>query len=190
MPTSLNSNSKILIVGTSGAGKSTLAARLSSILNLKDIELDSLFWQANWTETELPIFKQRIENAMESSPGWVIHGNYGKVRDLTWGKASIVLWLDYSRAVIFWRVFKRSVFRILKAEVLWAGNKESFRKTFLSKKSIILWSVQTYGLRKQQYEELISSSDYSRLKIFRFKNPNEAEKFISELQIEKISTIP
>jgi adenylate kinase family enzyme len=110
--------------------------------------------------------------------GYVIHGNYNKVRDLTWGNSNIVIWLDYSRSIIMWRVFKRSIFRIINSESLWAGNKESFKKTFFSKDSILLWAWNTYDLRKQQYEQLIKSPEFKELKIFRLKNPLEAQIFI------------
>lgn len=176
----LDSSSRVMVVGTSGAGKSTLARKLSEKLGLEDIELDALFWGPNWTQTPLPEFRAKIEGATSGSQGWVIHGNYGKVRDLTWKKATHLIWLDYSREVVFWRVFKRSLVRILTREPLWSGNRESFRKTFLSRDSILLWSFQTYGLRKEQYELLIKDPEYSHLKIVRFKSPSETENFLNE----------
>jgi adenylate kinase family enzyme len=177
----LTSNSRVMVVGTSGSGKSTFSRRLSAKLGLKDIELDALFWGPDWTQTPQPEFRLKIERAMEDHSGWVIHGNYSKVRDITWKKATTLVWLDYSRRVVFWRVFKRSVTRILTREPLWSGNTETFRKTFLSKDSILLWSFQTYKLRKEQYEELTKASEFSHLNIIRFKDPGEAAKFLAEL---------
>lgn len=174
-------NSKILIVGTSGSGKSTLARELSKKIQIPDIELDALFWKENWTKSEPEEFRQKIKNALSQSNGFVIHGNYNTVNDLTWGSAHIVIWLDYSRFTIMWRVLKRSVLRILKNEHLWAGNKESFNKTFLSKDSIILWAWNTYNIRKQRYEELIKNVPYENLKILRFKNPLEAKIFLDSI---------
>ena len=87
----LNKNSKILIVGTSGSGKSTLARTLSEKIGVPDIELDNLFWKENWTQSEPEEFRQKIMNAISKSSGFVIHGNYNKVRDLTWGHSNIVI---------------------------------------------------------------------------------------------------
>ncbi|MEC8867694.1 MAG: AAA family ATPase, partial [Pseudomonadota bacterium] len=42
---------RINVVGTSGSGKSTLAQDMARRLNLPYIELDRLFWKANWTES-------------------------------------------------------------------------------------------------------------------------------------------
>ena len=174
----INSRSKILVVGTSGSGKSTLARHLSKKLNLRDIELDALFWKENWQQSDQQEFRQKIQDSLSGDSGFIIHGNYGKVRDLTWGNAELVIWLDYSRPLVMWRVLKRSWLRILKNEALWAGNKESFKKTFLSKDSIILWAWQTYNLRRQQYTELMTSSEYSHIKVLRFTNPSQVDNFL------------
>jgi len=170
-----------MVVGTSGSGKSTFSRKLSEKLGLKDIELDALFWGPGWMQTAQIEFRLKIERATADSRGWVIHGNYGKVRDLTWKKATTLIWLDYSRRVVFWRVLKRSVGRILTREPLWSGNKETFRKTFLSKDSILLWSFQTYKIRKEQYEELTRTPEFSHLNIVRFKTPCEAERFLANV---------
>ncbi len=174
----INKNSKIFIVGTSGSGKSTLARTLSEKIGIPDIELDALFWKANWTQSEPEEFRQKINNTLSKSNGFVIHGNYNKVRDLTWGNSNIVIWLDYSRSIVMWRVLKRSVLRIFNSESLWAGNKESLKKNFFSKDSIILWAWNTYDLRRRQYEELIKNPEYKKNKIIRFKHPSEVEKFM------------
>jgi len=171
-------SSRILVVGTSGSGKTTLARVLASRFQLTNIELDALFWGPNWTQASQATFRGRIENAMALNEGWVIHGNYGKVRDLTWRRANIVIWLDYSLPVVFWRVLKRSLVRIVTNESLWAGNRETFRKTFFSKDSILLWSLQTYRLRKRQYEELLQMPTHAHIRILRFKTPKQTERFL------------
>ena len=56
--------SRILVVGTSGSGKSTFAGNLSRIFGLKDIELDALFWKANWTQSDPEEFRDKIARAI------------------------------------------------------------------------------------------------------------------------------
>lgn len=180
--TQFDLHSKILIIGTSGSGKTTLAKFLAQKYHLADIELDALYWEKNWQGTELSKFREKIITAQEEASnlerGFVMHGNYNKVRDLTWGKAETIIWLDYSKWITMWRVISRSISRVLKREPLWEGNKESFSKTFLSRESIILWAWNTYSPRKIQYEELIASGEYSMAKIIRFKKPKECRKFL------------
>lgn len=172
---------KVIIVGTSGAGKSTLARNLSKVLNLADIELDALFWGPNWISTEPQEFAKKVEAAVGQHDRWVVHGNYSKIRDFVWRRGDTLIWLDYSRRVVFWRVFKRSVLRILKRETLWSGNQETFLKTFMSRDSILLWSVQTYNRRKREYGDFINRPEYSHLQIFRFKSPEETDDFVGRL---------
>lgn len=172
----LTQTSKILIIGTSGSGKSTLARKLALKLGVPDIELDALFWKENWQPSEPEEFRTKIKGALNQSQGFVIHGNYNKVRDLTWGNSQLVIWLDYPKSLVMYRVLKRSILRILKQETLWAGNKESIKKTFFSKDSILLWAWQTYALRKKQYEELARLPEYQNVTLLRFKSPREAEE--------------
>ena len=143
----LNSNSKILVVGTSGSGKTTLAGKLSKVLSIKDIELDALHWKGNWTPSNPEEFREKLLNAIKNENGYVIHGNYGKVKDLTWGNVDTVIWLDYSRFVVMWRVLKRTITRIITKEELWAGNRETFKNSFLAKDAIVFWAWNTYKKR-------------------------------------------
>jgi adenylate kinase family enzyme len=177
----INNSSKILVVGTSGSGKTTLARQLASKFQLNDIELDALFWKENWTQSEQTEFREAILTAQSVKSGFVIHGNYNKVRDLTWGKVDIVIWLDYPKRIVMWRVIIRSIKRILKSEELWAKNKESIKKTFFTKESIILWAWQTYDLRKKQYLEFIEKNEYPDVEIVRFHSPRDCEKFLNSI---------
>ena len=42
---------RINVIGTSGSGKSTFSKRIANKLNIPYIELDALFWNANWIES-------------------------------------------------------------------------------------------------------------------------------------------
>jgi adenylate kinase family enzyme len=176
---SLDGNSKILIIGTSGSGKTTLAKKLSEKLAIKDIELDALFWKENWTQSEPGEFRGKILDAISGVPGYVIHGNYGQVRDLTWGGADTVIWLDYGRSVVMWRVLKRTIARIVTKEELWAGNRETFRNSFLAKDGIVAWAWNTYGLRKRQYSALMRDNPYAVRELVVLKSPRMTRKYLS-----------
>lgn len=176
-----NKKSKIFVVGTSGAGKSTFARTLASRIGVADIELDALFWKANWTESGSEEFRAKILKAIAENEGWVMHGNYNKVRDITWKNTETLIWLDYSKAIVMCRVIKRSISRIFTKEKLWAGNQESIKKTFFSKQSIILWSWQTYATRRQQYLKFQEDPVYQHIKVIQFKKPSQAEEFLQSL---------
>jgi adenylate kinase family enzyme len=177
----LDSNSKILVVGTSGSGKTTLAGKLSKVLKIKDIELDALHWKENWTPSDPEEFREKLLNAIENENGYVIHGNYGKVKDLTWGNVDTVIWLDYSRFVVMWRVLKRTITRIITKEELWAGNRETFRNSFLAKDAIIFWAWITYKKRKEQYSKMLKENPFRIKEFIVLKRPKEADTLLKRL---------
>jgi adenylate kinase family enzyme len=121
---------RIVVIGTSGAGKTTMAENIAARFGLPCIELDRLHWGPNWqalTETDPAEFIRRVEAAI-AAESWVTDGNYGVVRDLIWRRATHLVWLDYSRAVIMYRVIKRSIGRAFDRKELWAGNREDWRR--------------------------------------------------------------
>jgi adenylate kinase family enzyme len=108
-----------------------MATSIASALNLPCIELDRLHWEPNWealSETNPNEFVRRVRAAVSASDGWVSDGNYGMVRDLIWGRATHLVWLDYSRVIVMSRVIKRSIARAFDQKELWAGNREDWRR--------------------------------------------------------------
>src|SRR5205823_6990985 len=101
---------RIVVVGSTGSGKTTLASQLARRLALPHVELDALHWEPNWTMAPLDRFRQRVEEALNGE-GWVVDGGYGKVRDIVWGRAETLVWLDYGLPVILWRLLKRTLRR-------------------------------------------------------------------------------
>ena len=106
---------RINVVGTTGAGKTTVARRLSEVLCISHVEIDSLFWESNWAPVPVDILAQRVTEA--TSPcRWVLDGNYSVIRDLIWPKATGIVWLDYPFPVVFLRLFSRTVRRVFIKE--------------------------------------------------------------------------
>ena len=170
---------RICIIGTSGAGKTTLARQVAQKLNIPHFELDSLFWEPNWVTAPRDIFRRRVEESLIGN-NWIVDGNYSKTRDIVWGKANTLVWLDYSFPLIMSRVLWRTFHRVVTKQQICNGNYESLKKTF-SKESIILWSLQTYRKRKREYPILIKQPEYSHLNIVRLNSPQAAEDWFSTL---------
>ncbi|HAS8389693.1 TPA: adenylate kinase, partial [Vibrio vulnificus] len=79
---------------------------------------------------------------------------------------------------------KRALIRIVTKQELWgkAGNVESFKKSFLSKDSIILWTLKTYKTNRIFYNELLNDSRYSHIKFVRVTSPKKARMLIDGLR--------
>jgi len=182
-PPRLGPDSRIIVVGTSGSGKSTLAALLASRLGLHDIELDALYWEPDWQGCDTGEFRCRIAEAIAScgERGFVIHGNYNKVRDLTWGKSDTVVWLDYSKLTVMRRVILRTFHRVFGRKKLWKGNRETFRKSFLSRDSIILWAWNTHENRRTQYLEAMASNEFDIERFVVIRDPSFVEGFLKTI---------
>jgi adenylate kinase family enzyme len=61
--------------------------------------------------------------------------------------AHTVVWLDYPLWLIYWRLFRRSLKRIISREILWNNNRESFYSQFFAKDSLFVRAKQMYKRR-------------------------------------------
>jgi adenylate kinase family enzyme len=168
---------RVAVVGTSCSGKTTFAAALAARLEAPHIELDALHWRRNWVEAPRDEFRAAVA-AATSAERWVSDGNYGVVRDLVWARATALIWLDYPFVTVLRRALYRTVRRALLREELFSGNRESLRKAFLSRDSILWWVVTTWGPRRREYRELSGQQAFGHLDVVAFGSPREAEDFL------------
>src|SRR6478609_5231541 len=142
---------RVVVFGTTGSGKSWLAERLAARRGLRLIELDALFWGKDWQPAPLELFRHRVEREIRDG-GWIVVGNYGQVRDLTWRAADTLIWLDLPFALVMWRLVRRTIGRVARRQELWGtGNRETFRNAFLSRQSILLWAIKTHRRNRERY---------------------------------------
>ncbi len=168
---------RFVVVGTSGAGKSTFAQSLAKQCGRPYIELDSLFWSSNWTPVDPEVFRRRVTEVAEAE-AWVVDGNYSAVRPALWSRATDIVWLNFGRATVFSRIIRRTLARALTGQELWAGNKESLSKAFLSKDSILLWSFTTFRKNQTKFTALRQSPEFSHLHWHELRSPAQAKAFL------------
>ncbi len=171
---------RISVVGTSGSGKTTVGRAIACRLGIPFIELDALAWLPGWTNRPLAELRELVEERTRG-PSWVVDGNYSKVRDLVWGRADTVVWLDYPFRRVFGQLLHRTVRRALRREELWNGNRESLRMSFFSRESILLWAIRTHGRRKRQYPELLALPEHAHLKVIRLRSPAATRRWLDGL---------
>lgn len=170
---------RINVVGTSGSGKTTVARRAAEALGVPFVELDALHWEPDWQEAPDDELRERVSDVTRGR-FWVVDGNYGKVRDIVWGRVDTVVWLDYSFPRIFLRLLWRTLRRGVRREELWSGNRESLTMA-LSKDSILLWAITSYPKNRERYTELMSAPEYAHIRFLRHGSPRETEEWLESL---------
>lgn len=169
---------RVVVIGTSGSGKTTFAKNLAHMLSCPHYELDELHFLANW-ETRTWEEMRALVNQFADTPAWVSDGNYSRVRDILWGKADTVVWLNYSFPVAFGRLVQRTFKRMITREELFGGCVETFRSQLFSKESLFLWFFQTHWKRKKEYPLLFQDARYQHLNTIILKNPRQAKRFLA-----------
>jgi adenylate kinase family enzyme len=174
---------RVVVVGASGAGKSTLARDLALRLKVPHIELDALHWGPRWTEVPTEVRRCRAQ-AVIAHDGWTICGNYLSLRDLIWPRADTVIWLDYPMGLVLGRVVVRSVRRCVTGETLWAGNVETWSKTFLSNDSIIAWTWNSWRKQRREFPKIFRSPAYKAIRKYRFRSPGQTRDWLQQIEFE------
>ena len=169
---------RFIVVGTSGAGKSTFARALARNLGCPYVELDALFWGPDWTPKQPDVFEELARSAA-AGERWVIDGNYTPIRDIVWPRGTHLVWLNFSRATVMLRILRRTISRAATQQPLWHGNRESARRAFFSRKSILLWSATTFGKNRVKYPKLQSENRHSNLTWVELRSPTEAKAFLA-----------
>lgn len=172
---------RVSVVGTSCSGKTTFARRLAGILSSKHVELDAIYWLPDWGERPNDEFLDLVEKAA-ARKSWVFDGNYTRTREIVWGRATAIVWLDYSFPLTVYRSLNRTTRRILTGEAMWAGNRETFKMSFMSRESILWWVLTTYHEKRRRYTKLLGEDKLSEKDVFIFRHPAETENFLRRVE--------
>ena len=133
---------RIVVAGQ--GGKSTLARAVAADLDLPYIELDAISWLPNWIGRPVDEFRELVRKALEENPdGWVVDGNYGTdLEGMIVKRAETVIYVNMPWLLMFWRTFRRAVARARDRQLICGENVESWRHTFLSRDSLLLYLIK------------------------------------------------
>lgn len=176
---------RINVVGTSGSGKSRFAHALAKRLGVEYIQMDQLHWKPAWIESTTEEFLAMLASRVAAN-AWVLDGNYSKANAIKWHRADTIIWLDYSFARTFYQLLCRTVKRITSRREVWpgTGNIETWRGTFLSSDSILVWCLRTYSKNRKAYAALHLSPAYRHISIIRLRSPAQAKRFLEGVRAE------
>ena len=168
---------RIVVLGVTGSGKTTMARRLASLYRVPHVELDALLWEPNGVSAPLERFRRRISEAT-ACDSWVVDGNYSAAHDITWTRATTLVWLDYPLPLILWRLWWRIIRRGLRRETLWNGNRESLWTHFFTRDSLFLWALKTYRRHRTGYPLRFQQPEYAHLEVVRLGSPAETQSWL------------
>src|SRR5579859_7482038 len=176
---------RVVILGTSGSGKTTFAEALATRLGCRHIELDALHWhQPNWELPTVEDFRERVAAAIVDDR-WVTDGNYSSARDLVWGRADTLVWLDYPFPLTLLRLIRRTLWRMFTRRELWNGNYERL-STFFSKDSIILYAMKTHHRRRRTFPRLFAQPEHAHVRVVRLHSPRAARAWLATIASEEM----
>jgi adenylate kinase family enzyme len=170
---------RINVIGVSGSGKSTFAKALAEKLGYPHIEMDALFWGPNWYWPSDEEFFEKLEAGI-SGDNWVLDGNYSRSQPIKWKNVDTIIWIDLPFSRTLFQSVVRTVKRCWSKKELWpgTGNTESFRKSFMTRKSIIWWMIQSYSRTKKRYIQLFVELDAKGVNCTRLRSHEEIDSFL------------
>jgi len=142
-----NGRYKVQMIGNSGAGKSTVGTALAGMLGVPYVSLDSMFWTPGWGRTPPAEFEAKVCNfmAQNAETGWVIDGTYDNVLGKIMAKETTdIIWLDPPLLLTFYRVFIRTLLRLLGLRPPCSPECFEELSETLSRKSILVWCLKNH----------------------------------------------
>ena len=163
---------KILVIGSGGAGKSTLARRLSDIIKIEVIHLDTLYWRPEWVETPKEEWRKTVKGLIILD-SWIMDGNYSGTLDIRIDASDTVIFLDLPPRICLWRVIKRvMLYRNRSRPDMAKGCQERFDLKFLN----WVWNYQKRT--RPKIVELLQKYSNGR-RIVWLRSNEEVERFLT-----------
>jgi adenylate kinase family enzyme len=175
---------RIVVWGATGSGKTTMAGHLSVVVGVPAVELDAIRHRGGWDAVDLPEMRTLLEVRLQNCAyGWVIDGSYNAISDVYLPDVETLIWLHLPWHVSFWRLFKRTVYRAWTREPLYQpdGPRESWRLTFLSRRSILWWSISHHRTAVRTYRARIAALPPG-VRVHELRSAREVRQFMQRLE--------
>ena len=111
----IKQSKRILIVGSPGSGKTTFSVHLGKALQIPVFLLDDYYWLEGWQRVDPNQWKLILQQLC-SKPSWIIDGNHLNTLEQRLPYADLVILLNCSVFICFWRFFKRSIKRFFNKD--------------------------------------------------------------------------
>jgi adenylate kinase family enzyme len=182
---------RVSVVGNSGSGKTTLAGALGRAMGVPHLELDGVFHQPNWEPLDTGEFRRQVGEFV-AADRWVVDGNYSAVRDLIWGRADTVVWLDPPRSRVMRQILWRTIRRAALRRELWNGNRERFANLFTAdpQESVVAWAWTRHHVYRERYQAASRDPANAHLTFVRLRSPRDTAALLQQAQQEGLRSRP
>lgn len=172
-------------MGASGAGKTTVAARAAAALGVPHRELDAFHHLPGWQERPTSEFRSEVARLV-AEPAWVIDGNYSKARDIVWGRADTVVFLDLPRWRVMAQLIPRTLSRVITGAELWHGNRERWTNLVSAQpeENILLWSWTTHHKQRERWEAAMDDPTWAHIAFVRICSRSESRSWLAGIAID------
>jgi len=171
----INQVKRILVIGHPGSGKSTLATALSEAFALPIIHLDKEFWQPGWIKMPEDKWQEKIRTLI-AQDRWIMDGTFDRNLEIRLPRADTVIFLDYSRYICLWRIFRRiiSYYGRVRPDMT-EGCPEKLDFVFLN----FVWNY-----RRDRYPMINKClrGNHSNFNLIVLNNPSETANFMRSLR--------
>lgn len=167
------------MVGVSGSGKTTLAAAVAARLGVPHVELDAIFHLPGWTELDDVGFASQVTMAT-AGPGWVVDGNYSRIRDIVWAQADTVIVLDLPRRRVMGQLLRRTLGRMATRRELWNGNRERWRNLLRldPNENILRWAWTTHAHNRDRYRAAAADPRWAHLRFVTVRSRQDIQRLV------------
>jgi len=169
----------MVVFGSTGVGKTTLVNRIADEFALPIIDLDKLLREAEKSDSPEKTFLFSVIESVNAD-SWIIDGSYTSVQAIIWPRAEAIIWLDFSFWVFFFRLIKRSLYRIFirksSERPIREKNQPAHERTLT-----YLHAIFTNNQRRQRHFATLFNSKNAHLHIIRLCNPKDAEDWLNLL---------
>ena len=165
---------RILVYGATGSGKSVMARRLSELTGIPWTSVDDICWRPGWVQ--MPQAEQvAYFDELTRTRAWILDSAYGGWRHLAYGRADLVVALDYARLTSLTRLLRRTATRVLDQQEICNGNHESWRTVF-ARDSLVVWHFTSFSRKRTEMRAWASAP--SGPVVVRLSRPRQARSFI------------
>ncbi|TDU89571.1 hypothetical protein EV138_3143 [Kribbella voronezhensis] len=158
-----------MVFGCAGSGKSTLARELASCAGLPLTERDAL------GELGSPHYREALRE-LARQPLWILDGAPYYEDDLIYAAADTLIFLDYPKRVVMWRVLRRTLLIELRRRPI-GGHRPSGLAAWRDSQHPLRWAWKSHGARHHEGLAMISRPDLADAQILHFTHPAQARRW-------------